>query len=124
MHIHVPDLGKKTTQIDLYEYAVPNNPSLRVRMAGKSPSEPYDYIASTRQEEGEYIGSIDFTTEPIHISGDKWYVKGDFKHRVSKVALSAILRIDDKVTKTLKPSSISLDNPGDIVKFIDALPNC
>ena len=124
MHIHVPMLGKKTTQIDLYEYSVPGNPSLKVRMAGKSLTDRYDYIASTKQEEGEYIGTIDFTMDPIQISADEWYVKGNFKHRVSKVALSAILRIDDKVTATLSRSPVSLDRPEDLIRLIDALPEC
>jgi hypothetical protein len=124
MHIHVPELGKKTTQIDLYDYSVPGNPSLKVRMAGKSSSEHYDYVASAQQEEGEYIGTIDFTMDPIQISADEWYVVGNFKHRVSKVALSAILRIDDKVTATLSRSPVSLDRPDDLIRLIDALPEC
>lgn len=124
MHIHVPELGKKVKAIDLYEYPVPGHSQLSVRMAGSSASKRYDYIASAQAEEGEYIGTIDFTMKPIKISSNEWYVKGDFKHRTSKVALSAILRIDDKVTKTLTRSAASLDRPQDLVRFIDALPKC
>ena len=93
-------------------------------MAGTSTSAHYDYIASDKAEEGEYIGSIEFTMKPIKLSEDEWYVKGNFKHRTSKVALSAILRIDDKVTGTLTKSGTTLDNPKDLVRFIDALPKC
>ena len=124
MHIHVPQLGKKTKSIDIYTYPVPGKPNLRVKMAGASQSEYYDYIASDRAEEGEYIGTIEFTMKPIKVSDDEWYIKGNFKHRTSKVALSAILRIDDRVTATLKKPAFSLDRPADIVKFIDSLPNC
>lgn len=124
MHIHVPQLGKKSKSINLYEYAVPGHAHLRVVMAGTSTSAHYDYIASDKAEEGEYIGSIEFTMKPIKLSEDEWYVKGNFKHRTSKVALSAILRIDDKVTGTLTKSGTTLDNPKDLVRFIDALPKC
>jgi hypothetical protein len=62
--------------------------------------------------------------DPIQVSGDEWYVKGNFKHRVSKVALSAILRIDDKVTATLSRSPVSLDKTDDLIRLIDALPEC
>jgi hypothetical protein len=124
MHIHVPEFGKKTKSIDMYEYPVPGHPELKAKMAGQSKSIHYNYIASMQAEEGEYIGTIEFTKKPIKVSDDEWFVIGNFKHRTSKVALSAILRIDDKVTSTLNRSTINLDQPTDIVKFIDSLPKC
>jgi hypothetical protein len=124
MHIHVPQLGKKAKSIDIYTYPVPGKPNLSVKMAGASSTQYYNYIASEKAEEGEYIGTIEFTMKPIKVSADEWYVKGNFKHRTSKVALSAILRIDDDVTSTLKKPGFSLDNPADVVKFIDSLPKC
>lgn len=124
MHIHVPELGKKVPGIDLYEYSVPGHPDLKAKMAGSSSSKHYTYEASTEAREGEYIGTIEFTMKPIKLPNNEWYVKGNFKHRTAKVALSAILRIDDKVTATLKPSTVTLDNPAHMQKMVDSLPPC
>lgn len=124
MHIHVPQLGKKAAGVGIYEYSVPGHPSLKAKMAGPDNKNPYEYTASHREAEGEYIGSITFTEEPIDLGAGRWYVRGTFNHRTANVSLSAILRIDDKVTSTLKPSSFTLDNPSDMMKMISKLKPC
>lgn len=116
--------GKVSSSTDIHEYDVPGK-KVKAKMAGNSKSQPFDYTVTKGEADGNYVATIkNLNGSPVSLGAGKWYINANINHRTAKVAVSAIIRITDKVTAGLGKSTFSLENRDDIVKMLSKLNRC